>query len=240
MSSVLDAVVEKQRKREEAAAKDYRALVRQIASDPSKPPAVDRVDDVLRAVGRSVDDLRGDVQTCQHRNGLREQIAAAAKMQSERDTILEQITKADAVFKTAEEAHRQTVLPLRIRRDQIDAATQAAELARAELLRDVPDDFDERREDLERQLREAERESIAARKHLDEMRSRCSSEINSPAGMSSSVWLSTSQKRAANPSAVREAQDGVARAESRVTEAQVVVDDLLRQQDELLHEIIAS
>ncbi len=82
VSTVFDRIFKAQKQREESRARDYRSLVAKIASG-AEPPA-DRLEQILNAADKSVEQLRADVELYQQRRAWREQYDALPRLNERR------------------------------------------------------------------------------------------------------------------------------------------------------------
>jgi len=167
VTAFFEKLVGLQQQKTQTATASYRELVAGIATGEEPNPA--EVERLLSETGKSVDDLRKDVETYQQRMELKAAVAAAPDLQTERQTLDEQIAAADRALKAAEDLHDETTQPLYFRRQQVIAAINEAERARHKLVAtcDDPDLLGEK-EELEaeilkvhqRRLEQRERENF--------------------------------------------------------------------------------
>lgn len=93
VSAVFDRIFKAQKQREESRARDYRSLVAEIA-DGKEPPA-DRLDEILMASGKTVEQLRADAELHQQRRAWREQYDALPRLNEEKAVIEQQIAETE-------------------------------------------------------------------------------------------------------------------------------------------------
>lgn len=127
VASFFEKVVGLQQQHARATATGYRELVAAIAS--GREPAATEVQHVLASVGKSVDELRKDVDRQQTRAGLRALMNSLPKFETERRALDSQIAAADRELAVAEKRHEDTTAPLFAARRDIDLAIAEAERA---------------------------------------------------------------------------------------------------------------
>jgi ABC-type polysaccharide/polyol phosphate transport system ATPase subunit len=128
VTAFFERLVGLQQQKTQTATVSYRELVAGIATGEEPNPA--EVERLLSETGKSVDDLRKDVETYQQRMELKAAVAAVPSLQIERQTLDEQIAAADRALKVAEDLHDETTQPLYFRHQQVIAAINEAERAR--------------------------------------------------------------------------------------------------------------
>jgi hypothetical protein len=121
-----------QQQRVQSAVASYRELVAGIATG-EEPNAVD-VESLLATAGKSVDDLRRDVERYQHRLALKSMVNSLPRLEAERREIDSQIVAAGRVLEAAEKQHDDTTAPLFAARRELDLAISEASRASADLL----------------------------------------------------------------------------------------------------------
>ena len=131
LSTIIDSIFNKHKKRQAAHAADFRGIVIQIAD--GREPDADRVDAVLHDAGKSLDDLRQAVEQLQHRRQLRENWDRLPGVAAEREDIEKQLAAAQEALDDAEQRHAETTNPLIARLNQIRDAMMAADAAKREL-----------------------------------------------------------------------------------------------------------
>lgn len=136
LANLFDRIFKAQQQREESRARDYRSLVTEIASGTE--PQADRLDQILAACGKSVDQLRADVELHQQRRAWREQYNALPRLNEERGTIERQIADAEKSLEAARRQFDATTGPLQARLRQLEAERNQAEAARARLQETCP------------------------------------------------------------------------------------------------------
>ncbi|RMF20525.1 MAG: hypothetical protein D6760_11390, partial [Deltaproteobacteria bacterium] len=149
-TSFFEKFIGHQRKRTESAVAGYRELVPAIAT--GKEPAPADVERLLAEAGKSLDDLRRDVEHYQRRMALKAAVASMPKLEDQRRQLDEQIAAADRLLEEAEKQHEETTEPLYARRREVDAAIADASRALSELVHSCQDP------DLRRELEECEAE----------------------------------------------------------------------------------
>jgi hypothetical protein len=164
VTAFFEKLVGLQQQKTQTATASYRDLVAGIATGEEPNPA--EVERLLSETGKSVDDLRNDVENYQHRMELKARIAAAPKLQSELRALDQKIAAADQALKAAEDLHDETTGPLYFRRQQVNAAINDAYHAQHELVATC-DDLD-----LLREKEEIESAIVKASERLDELHER--------------------------------------------------------------------
>ncbi|MCA9183985.1 MAG: hypothetical protein R3E01_10070 [Pirellulaceae bacterium] len=144
----------------------YRELVPAIATGKEPNPA--EVERLLVDAGKSLDDLRQDVEHYQRRSALKSAVAAVPKLEDQRRELDEQIGEADRILEAAEKQHEETTDPLYARRREVDKALSDGSTALAELVYSCQDP------DLRRELEECE----AEQRRLDEQHRHLESQAN--------------------------------------------------------------
>jgi hypothetical protein len=143
VATFFEKFVGLQQTKAQATTASYRDFVAGIASgDEPEPTEVERV---LAAAGKSVDDLRHDVERYEHRQGLKAIVASMASLLAEQQELRRQVTKADDALADAEQRHNDVTAPLYAQLDQLKLAISQAESARLELSQTC-DDAELRRE----------------------------------------------------------------------------------------------
>jgi len=145
-----------QQQRAESAVASYRELVSGIAAGEEPNPA--EVERLLAEAGKSLDELRQDVEHYQRRMALRAAVAAMPKLEDQRRTLDEQIAAADRILEDAEKQHDETTRPLYSARREVDKAISDGSTALGQLVYSCQD------ADLRRELEECEAEA----RRLDE------------------------------------------------------------------------
>jgi len=163
----ITAFVEKfmglQQQKVQGTVASYRELVAGIATGEEPNPA--EVERLLASAGKSVDDLRNDVERYQHRMALKAMVNSLPKLEAERREIDSQIAAADRVPEVAERQHNDTTAPLYASRRELDLAIADASRASAVLMQTC-DDADLRRE-MDELNAEARRLDEQCRKQAD-------------------------------------------------------------------------
>jgi len=129
---------------------DYTALVHRIAAGDKVDPG--RATEILDGANKTPEELQADVQLHQHRLELRATVDAAPSLDAEEKRLRKQAAAADRIWEAADKAHDDVIYPLTFRLEQIAAARQAANRARAELLKTSPAELQEQRRELEAEI----------------------------------------------------------------------------------------
>jgi hypothetical protein len=151
VTAFFEKLVGLQQQKTQTAIASYRELVTGIATGEEPNPA--DVERLLSETGKSVDNLRKDVETYQQRMEMKAAVAAVPSLQTERQTLDEQIAAADRALKASEDLHDETTKPLYFRRQQVIAAINEAERARQKLVATCDDpDLLREKEELEAEI----------------------------------------------------------------------------------------
>jgi hypothetical protein len=137
LSTLMEAILGKQQKRQEARASDFPPIVVQIAD--GNEPETDHVERVLHEAGKTLDDLKKPVELLQQRRDLRQKLDSVPCLTAKRREQEKQIAEADAELDAAEQRHANLVMPLRADLDDLKQETFAGDQARGELQRTCPD-----------------------------------------------------------------------------------------------------
>lgn len=136
LTTLFDRIFKAQKQRGESRACDYRSLIAEIASGTE--PQGDRLDQILTASGKSVEQLRADVELHQQRRAWREQYDALPKLNEETATIERQIADAEMAFEAARAQFHAATNPLHARLRQLQEERNQAETAQARLEETCP------------------------------------------------------------------------------------------------------
>jgi chromosome segregation ATPase len=151
LSNLFEKIAGKQHLRRRQRMAGYREFVAGIAA--GQEPDADEVERILADAGKSLDDLRKDVDLDQHRVALKAQVAAIPELEAKRHALDEQIVVADQVLEAAEKQHEETTAPLYAMRQQIQQALSDASRARMELINSCSDG------DMQREMAELDTEA---------------------------------------------------------------------------------
>jgi len=162
LTIVIDSILGKQKKRQEARLTDFRDVVVRIAD--GHEPDVDRVDAILHDAGKSLDDLRQAVEQLQNRRQLRDQWNLLPALNAERKEIEAKIAAANKALDAADAHHTEVTVPLHARLQEIRDASWAAESAKNELWQTCQDPV------LTASLAEAQKALAAARQDAATLR----------------------------------------------------------------------
>jgi len=162
--SFFEKLVGLQKQRADTAIGNYRELVAAIARDDEPDPV--EVERLLADVDKSVDELRQDVERCQHRMKLKAAVAAMPQLEAERDKLEEEIAAADKILEAAEQQHEEATRPLHARRREVLAALSEGSTALGELVYTCEDG------DLRLELEEAEAESHRLERECHDLKER--------------------------------------------------------------------
>jgi len=163
LSTIIDSIFNKQRKRQEARAADFRGIVAQIAD--GHEPDVDHVDAILHEAGKSLDDLRQAVEQLQHRRQLQEQCKQLPALVAERKQVEAKIDAANKALDEADAHHTDVTVPLHARLREIRDEMWAAESAKNELWQSCDDPG------LNAQMADVQANLTAARQDVANLRS---------------------------------------------------------------------
>jgi len=137
VTAFLEKFMGLQQQKVQATVASCRELVAGIATGEEPNPA--EVERLLASTGKSVDDLRHDVERYQHRMALKAMIHSLPRLEAERSEIDEQIAAADRVLEAAEKQHDESTAPLYASRRELDLAIADASRASAELMQTCDD-----------------------------------------------------------------------------------------------------
>lgn len=137
MTSVLQQAVRRQDQRQQARAADFQQLIIDLAND--KHVGADRVDEVLASAGKTAADLNSAVSRYKLRKAKFAKVLAAEAAEQELQGIQQQYEQLNAELQAAKDRHRDAVLPLRRRADQLTQQIQEGTSARIDLQRDCSD-----------------------------------------------------------------------------------------------------
>lgn len=121
----------------------YRQLVANLATGKEPNPA--EVDRLLADTGKSVENLRQEVERYQRRLALKTLVNSVPKLEAERREIDEQIAAANRALEAAEKLNDEVTMPLYATRRGIDQTLAEASRAASELVENC-DDADLHRE----------------------------------------------------------------------------------------------
>jgi chromosome segregation ATPase len=133
-----------QQQKAQATIAGYRELVAGIAT--GEEPGSPEVERVLVNTGKSIDDLRRDVEAYQHRMALKAMVSSLPDLDRDFAEVQKQIAAADRELQEAERRHDDATAPLYGRMEDIKQARSEASRAQQELFDTCSDP------DLERQL----------------------------------------------------------------------------------------
>lgn len=128
MANLIDRIVGKQRARQVS---DFRDIVTEIAD--GREPDEDIIAQVLFESGKSLDELREDVELLKRRRELRTKWNAVPGLMAERKKLQQQIDEANRELKAAERKHFAIANPIIAELDQLKEATYDGEKAKFEL-----------------------------------------------------------------------------------------------------------
>ncbi len=120
------------RQREEQQTQQYADIITAIAFGTEPDP--EEVERILSQAGKSVNDLKADVDKAGQRMALRALAESLPTLQAGRDELVQQIRKLDADFAKAEEEHDEARFPIEDRLRQCDQAIREATRAREDLV----------------------------------------------------------------------------------------------------------
>ena len=136
LSALFDRIFKARKQRDESRAGDYRSLVAEIANGTE--PQGDRLDEILTASGKSVEQLRADVELHQQRLAWREQYDALPKLNQEKAVLEQQIAEAEKTLEAAQQQYDAVTGPLYARLREVQEARKQAEAARLRLQETCP------------------------------------------------------------------------------------------------------
>jgi hypothetical protein len=157
-TEVLDQVDAELKAQNKARAAEFRKLAAAIASGDEMSP--ESITATLEATGRTIDDLRRQVDLVRKRRELRRTVDSEPGLIERQAELRRAIAVADAELKLAEDRHEEAVEPFAIELDQVADGLRRANEAKATLweLLDAGS-----KSKLERMTRRAEAQKVAAR-----------------------------------------------------------------------------
>lgn len=163
LSTLLEKIAGKQHERRRQRMAGYRDFVAGVATGDE--PDADDVERTLAAAGKTLDDLRQDVERYQHRLALKAMVASMPKLEAEQQELRRQVAKADDALADAEQRHNEVTAPLYAQLDQLKAALSDAEAGKRELYHTCDDP--DLRQELDALNAEAQRLNEQHRCHSD-------------------------------------------------------------------------
>ena len=124
LESIVDELAEAAQKRTMQRTLDYWRLIRGIAQGERPLPA--KIDGVLAAAGKTVEDLKASVLLIDRRTRQAAQIAAATQAATQRPALVKKHEKALAEFEAAQKRFADLAGPIRYRLSEIEAQENAA------------------------------------------------------------------------------------------------------------------
>ena len=97
-------------------------------------PVPEEVDRILSEAGKSLDELKADVEKAKERIALQALANSLPTLNANRDEIAKQLNALDAEFEKAEQAHDEARLPLENRLRECDETIRQANKARNQLV----------------------------------------------------------------------------------------------------------
>jgi len=137
ITAFWDKVAGRQRVRKQTCEQEFRSMVLQLAD--GKEPDAERVEDLLREMGKSISDLRQAVELYVGRRDLRALFDSIPEYQKERQSVEQKLKEADRLLALAEAAHEEATTPLYRRMRVLDSDTSAAWDAERQLQATCPD-----------------------------------------------------------------------------------------------------
>jgi hypothetical protein len=135
--ATLERVETKHRERQAEAEQAYLNLAGLIANGGDEPDA-GATADILSRAGKDLNDLRQLVRTLEHRQVLRNELAEAARLETETPGIVEQMHELTATFEAARIQFENAIAPLRSRQYTIRQAQIKVARHRATLIHECP------------------------------------------------------------------------------------------------------
>lgn len=129
VSGLFEKILGLQVQRHERRLNSYLDMVAAIAKEEEPNPA--EVETILDSAGRTVDDLKRDVEKYRHRLELKAKVATLPQVEQELEKIAGQIKAADQQLEEAEARYTDVTAPLYARQRELhDARATAAEANR--------------------------------------------------------------------------------------------------------------
>ena len=150
VSTFFEKLLGQQRQKTQVNLAGYRELVSGIAT--GEEPNHAEVERLLATTGKSIDDLRRDVERFLHRMELKTVVASLPDLDREFADVQKRITAADRDLEVAERKHDEATGPLYARLEEIKQARSDTSRARQELFHTCEDS------ELKRQLDHANAE----------------------------------------------------------------------------------
>jgi hypothetical protein len=138
VATFFEKIMGLQEQRARTTIASYRELVAGVAKGVEPEPA--EVERLLTDAGKSLDDLRQDVQRYEHRFALKAMVNSIPKWETERQEIDERIAAADRTLEAAEKQHEEVTAPLYASRRELNEAINNATRASNELVQTCDDD----------------------------------------------------------------------------------------------------
>lgn len=126
IATLLEKITKKQKDRYRERQDAFRELVHSVADE--REPDADRVEQILFASHKTVEDLQKAVEVLRQRREVRARLDTIPALEAERAKLIKQISAADRALEEAEQKHTITTGPLHARVQQIrDAIRDAAQ-----------------------------------------------------------------------------------------------------------------
>lgn len=129
---LFNEIAERETRRNEAVAADYRELVVALAAGHFEIE-LENVERVLGSAGKTSADLQRDVQRRIERDRLRDVISKSAAAERERPVIMEKIQRAQEKLQAAQQEFHVTTCPWRFRLDEINQLSLECQSAQRRL-----------------------------------------------------------------------------------------------------------
>lgn len=125
IATLLEKITKKQKDRFRERQDEFRQLVHAVADE--REPDADRVEEILQASQKTIEDLQKAVEVLRQRREVRARLDTIPTLEAERTKLIKQISAADRALEEAEQKHAITTGPLHARVQQIrDAVRDAA------------------------------------------------------------------------------------------------------------------
>lgn len=231
LTTLFDRITRSQKQRQHSRVADYRSLVAQIANGQEPDPA--QIDELLTAHGKTVDDLKADVELHNQRVAWRKEYGALPALAKERSVLEMQIAEADKVLEAADAHHTEVTTPLYYRLGAIKEATRLGNHACDELRRTCND------QELLDELAKVRAEHKDAhnrnmRLQLDSRRMRETAESDR-AEAKRQTWPTETARYLEHADTLDERRQEL---EAQIPEAQQAVENLVRREKEIMERML--
>lgn len=232
LSILFDRIARNQKQRQHSRVADYRSLVAQIADGQEPDPA--QIDELLASNGKTVDDLKADVDLHIKRLAWRKEYDALPGLAKERKVLEKQIAEADKVLEAADAHHTEVTTPLYYRLGAIKEATRLGNHACDELRRTCND------QELLDELAQVHAEHTKAHnRHMKlqiDSRQMCETAESDRAEAKRQTWPTETARYLEHAETLDERRQEL---EAQIPDAQQAVENLVRREKEIMDRMLA-